>query len=125
MMLIKSKLMFVLKNCIFAVAPVCSSDIEELLGALKHETLELKCAVKSSPPADSFHWTFNSSGEQKDLPSPVDTSENGLSRLNYTPVSDLEYGTISCWGRNSIGVQKSPCIFQIVAAGKHTVTLLI
>ncbi|CAO1433911.1 unnamed protein product [Diamesa serratosioi] len=99
-------------------APVCSSDREELLGALKHETLELKCAVKSSPPADSFHWTFNSSGEQKDLPSPLDTSEIGLSRLNYTPTSDLDYGTISCWGRNSIGVQKSPCVFQIVAAGR-------
>ena len=115
--------MFVLK-IVFAVAPVCNSDREELLGALKHETLELKCAVRSSPPADSFHWTFNSSGEQKDLPSPLDTSEIGLSRLNYTPASDLDYGTISCWGRNSIGVQNSPCIFQIVAAGKQLATFI-
>ena len=116
-MLIKLQVNVVLK--MFAVAPVCNSDREELLGALKHETLELKCAVGSSPPADSFHWTFNSSGEQKDLPTPSGTSEIGLSRLAYTPVSDLDYGTISCWGRNSIGVQKSPCTFQIVAAGKH------
>ncbi|CAO1433884.1 unnamed protein product [Diamesa serratosioi] len=99
-------------------APVCSSDREELLGALKHETLQLKCEVESSPPADSFHWTFNSSGEQTDLPSQLHSSETGLSRLNYTPTSDLDYGTISCWGRNAIGVQKSPCVFQIVAAGR-------
>lgn len=45
-------------------------------------------------------------------------NQTGYSRLNYTPTSDLDYGTISCWGRNAIGVQKSPCIFQIVAAGK-------
>lgn len=45
--------------------------------------------------------------------------QTGFSRLNYTPSSDLDYGTISCWGRNAIGAQKSPCIFQIVAAGKY------
>lgn len=44
--------------------------------------------------------------------------QTGISRLNYTPTNDLDYGTISCWGRNAIGEQKSPCIFQIVAAGK-------
>lgn len=43
--------------------------------------------------------------------------QTGISRLNYTPTSDLDYGTLSCWGRNAIGIQKSPCIFQVVAAG--------
>ncbi|XP_031624769.1 neural cell adhesion molecule 2 isoform X1 [Contarinia nasturtii] len=99
-------------------APVCGSTHEELLGALKHETLTLKCEVDASPPADSFHWTFNSSGEPTDLPARLHSSETGFSRLNYTPTNDLDYGTISCWGRNAIGVQKSPCIFQIVAAGR-------
>ncbi|XP_052899973.1 hemicentin-1 [Anopheles moucheti] len=99
-------------------APVCAVDREELLGALKHETLQLKCEVDASPPAESFHWTFNSSGEQTELPSRLHSSETGLSRLNYTPTSDLDYGTISCWGRNAIGVQKSPCVFQVVAAGR-------
>ncbi|ETN65555.1 sidestep protein [Anopheles darlingi] len=99
-------------------APICATDREELLGALKHETLQLKCEVDASPAAESFHWTFNSSGEQTELPSRLHSSETGLSRLNYTPTSDLDYGTISCWGRNAIGVQKSPCIFQVVAAGR-------
>ncbi|XP_055586991.1 titin [Uranotaenia lowii] len=99
-------------------APVCSTDREELLGALKHESLQLKCEVDASPPAESFHWTFNSSGEQTELPARLQSSETGLSRLNYTPTSDLDYGTISCWGRNAIGVQKTPCVFQVVAAGR-------
>ncbi|KAI8129944.1 hypothetical protein FF38_11844 [Lucilia cuprina] len=99
-------------------APICSTDHDELLGALKHETLALKCEVDASPPADSFHWTFNSSGEQTELPARLHSSETGMSRLNYTPTTDLDYGTISCWARNSIGMQKSPCVFQIVAAGR-------
>ncbi|KAL9897612.1 sidestep IV transmembrane protein isoform 2-T23 [Glossina fuscipes fuscipes] len=99
-------------------APICAIDHDELLGALKHETLTLKCEVDASPPADTFHWTFNSSGEQTELPARLHSSETGLSRLNYTPTTDLDYGTISCWARNSIGMQKSPCIFQIVAAGR-------
>ncbi|KAG4071003.1 hypothetical protein HA402_001440 [Bradysia odoriphaga] len=45
-------------------------------------------------------------------------NNTGFSRLNYTPTTDLDYGTISCWGRNAIGVQKMPCIFQVVAAGR-------
>jgi len=105
------------------VAPVCANDREELLGALKHETLHLKCEVDSSPPAEAFHWTFNSSGEQTELTSQLQTSsETGWSRLNYTPTSDLDYGTISCWAKNAIGSQKTPCVFQIVAAGEsHTI----
>ncbi|ALC47181.1 CG14372 [Drosophila busckii] len=99
-------------------APMCAIEHEELLGALKHETLSLKCEVDASPPADSFHWTFNSSGEQTELPARLHSSETGMSRLNYTPSTDLDYGTISCWAKNSIGMQKSPCVFQIVAAGR-------
>lgn len=58
-----------------ADAPVCASAHEELLGALKHETLALKCEVDASPPADSFHWTFNSSGEPTDLSAKLQSSE--------------------------------------------------
>lgn len=56
-------------------APICSTEREEVLGGLKHETLTLKCEVDSSPPAESFHWTFNSSGEQTELPSRLHSSE--------------------------------------------------
>lgn len=45
-------------------------------------------------------------------------SQTGASSLNYTPTNDLDYGTVSCWAKNSVGMQVSPCIFQIVAAGK-------
>lgn len=48
-------------------------------------------------------------------------SQTGASSLNYTPTTDLDYGTVSCWAKNSVGMQSSPCIFQIVAAGEFLI----
>lgn len=100
------------------VSPMCTHRHVVVLGAMKQETLTLKCEVESSPPAKSFLWTFNSSGEQTEFPTRLQTNEADSSVLSYTPASDLDYGTISCRAKNAINVQTSPCLFQIVAASR-------
>ena len=99
----------------------------QVVGALKHETISLVCGVQSKPPPITFHWTFNNSGELMNVPSnrftPVKplsliTSHWHGSRLNYTLANDMDYGTVACWAKNRIGVQKTPCLFQIIVAGK-------
>lgn len=102
----------------FSVSPVCTHRHVVVLGAMKQETLTVKCEVESSPPAKSFLWTFNSSGEQTEFPTRLQTNEADSSVLSYTPSSDLDYGTISCRAKNAINVQTSPCLFQIVAASR-------
>ncbi|KAK6638830.1 hypothetical protein RUM43_007099 [Polyplax serrata] len=97
--------------------PTCRDDREELHGALKHETVALKCEVDANPPLVTFQWTFNNSGDLNEVPVTRYTSSSTVSTLNYTPVSDMDYGTLACWGYNSVGHQKVPCIFQVVAAG--------
>ncbi|KAF5299126.1 hypothetical protein FQR65_LT09484 [Abscondita terminalis] len=99
-------------------APICAQEREELFGALKQETVMLKCQVDANPAIVTFHWTFNNSGDLTEVPASRFTSELTTSRLNYTPVSDMEYGTLSCWGDNEVGYQRNPCVFQIVAAGR-------
>lgn len=98
-----------------------------MVGALKHETISLVCGVQSKPPPLTFHWTFNNSGEMMNVPPTRYTQVKSLrlitnnwhgSRLNYTPANDMDYGTVACWARNRIGVQKTPCLFQIIVAGK-------
>ncbi|XP_016840973.1 hemicentin-1 isoform X2 [Nasonia vitripennis] len=109
-------------------APICKDGTTtQVVGALKHETISLVCGVQSKPPPTSFQWTFNNSGELMSVPASryaqvrpqqlVTTHWHG-SRLNYTPASDMDYGTIACSARNSIGAQKVPCRFQIIVAGK-------
>ncbi|XP_063231434.1 nephrin-like isoform X2 [Bacillus rossius redtenbacheri] len=99
-------------------APTCREDREELLGALKHETVALRCEVDANPPPLGFHWTFNNSGDQSEVPPARYHSSGAVSRLNYTPASDLDYGTLACWASNSVGPQRAPCVFQVVAAGR-------
>lgn len=45
-------------------------------------------------------------------------NEHSRSVLTYTPVSELDYGTVMCWAENTAGRQKEPCVFHIIAAGK-------
>ncbi|XP_050294680.1 hemicentin-1 isoform X2 [Anthonomus grandis grandis] len=99
-------------------APVCIQEREEVYGALKQETVTLRCRVDANPPVDAFHWTFNNSGDQTDVSTEKYTNEVTSSRLNYTPNTDLDYGTLLCYGHNEIGKQKEPCVFQVVIAGR-------
>uniref|UniRef100_A0ABD2X1F1 Uncharacterized protein n=1 Tax=Trichogramma kaykai TaxID=54128 RepID=A0ABD2X1F1_9HYME len=39
-------------------------------------------------------------------------------RMNYTPSTEMDYGTVACWASNQVGKQHSPCLFQVIAAGK-------
>ncbi|XP_065338846.1 B-cell receptor CD22-like isoform X3 [Cloeon dipterum] len=98
--------------------PTCRDEREELLGALKHETVVVRCEVDANPPIVSFSWTFNNSGDVAEVPHSKTTSDATTSRLNYTPVADMDYGTLACWGTNAVGRQRTPCIFQVVAAGR-------
>ena len=84
------------------------------------ENLDIVCQVESDPPATSFKWKFNNSGETSDVSTErFGSSSNGTtSILRYIPTNELDYGTLSCWAENAIGLQTSPCVFQLVPAGK-------
>jgi hypothetical protein len=43
-----------------------------------------------------------------------------VNELIYTPKGERDYGTLACWGTNSIGKQMEPCLFQVVPAGTYT-----
>lgn len=61
--------MAIIKSSFLLDAPVCADRRDgELFGALKHETVSLRCSVDANPALVSFHWTFNNSGEQTEIP---------------------------------------------------------
>lgn len=39
--------------------------------------------------------------------------------VQYSPMTELDYGTLLCSATNKIGKQKHPCIFHIIAAGTY------
>lgn len=88
-----------------------------VLGAAKDEPIHIECKVEAEPAASLFRWSFNSTpGISRELTDY--TPSAGGSTLVYTPKVAADYGTLSCWGRNELGSQRSPCVFHIVPAGK-------
>lgn len=102
------------------------------MGALKQETVSLVCSVESHPAPLTFHWTFNNSGELVEVPhsryshvpapgtpsvaeSLKEYQQFHGSRLNYTPSTEMDYGTVACWATNQVGKQRAPCLFQVSA----------
>ncbi|XP_067625215.1 uncharacterized protein side-II [Eurosta solidaginis] len=97
--------------------PVCKHmDRVILIGASKDETVEVTCEIQADPPPRTFRWKFNNSGETLDVGSERFSVNDSRSILKYTPVSDQDYGTLSCWAANEVGTQSQPCLFQVVLA---------
>ncbi|CAH2264977.1 jg5041 [Pararge aegeria aegeria] len=98
-------------------APSCRSGGVSVVGAARGESVVIVCEVDADPPAAVFKWKFNNSGETLDVAADRYTSNGSASSLKYTPVADLDYGTLSCAASNEVGTQLAPCVFQMVAAG--------
>ncbi|XP_063702814.1 hemicentin-2-like [Culicoides brevitarsis] len=97
-------------------APVCSADRVILIGAAKNENIEIPCEIHADPPARTFRWKFNNSGETLDMNSDRFSINGTNSVLKYTPITDQDYGTLSCWASNEVGMQVQACVFQVVLA---------
>ena len=117
----------IIKNCfLFLFVPVPPRCVDEYkskkIGALKRDTLTIECQVKAEPSTDvKFSWTFNTSGDVLPLPATRVTSLNLKSHIDFTPISDSDFGTLACWAVNSIGRQKEPCMIHIYPASKFII----
>ncbi|XP_052863238.1 contactin-4 [Anopheles cruzii] len=99
--------------------PICRPDQKRVYGVARNEAAEILCQVDAYPPPESFKWSFNNTAETIDMPqSGYRVHAEQASSLTYTPVKELDYGTIMCWADNVVGQQKEPCVFHLIAAGK-------
>lgn len=89
-----------------------------IIGASLEESVKVRCEVDADPSEVDFVWEFNNSGENFEVaPAKFDGNNGTTSELVYTPESERDYGALTCWGRNAIGKQEAPCIYQIIPAG--------
>ncbi|XP_003702634.2 sidestep III [Megachile rotundata] len=100
-------------------APVCKTKEVSVIGASMEESVKVRCEVDADPNEVEFVWEFNNSGDNFEVAPVKFNGNNGtMSELVYTPVSERDYGALTCWGRNIIGKQETPCIYQIINAVK-------
>lgn len=117
-------LVSILKKCIkvkstfFEDAPTCVPNQPRVYGVAKQENAQIRCTVDASPGEVEFKWTFNNSAESIDVAaSHISLAGTSSSIVSYTPMTELDYGTLLCIAINKIGKQKHPCVFHIIAAG--------
>ncbi|PRD30589.1 UNVERIFIED_CONTAM: Lac [Trichonephila clavipes] len=104
-------------------APICKSDQKLLYGVARHEPVKVTCEVEADPSRANFTWKFNNSVESMDVLSFA--SEDSISIATYIPRTEYDYGTLLCWGKNSVGTQKEPCVFTVIPAGFESISFEI
>jgi hypothetical protein len=103
-------------------APTCKVNQTRVHGVAKQEKANISCQVEANPPDVQFRWTFNNSAESLDVAAAHIARSGTSSVVSYTPMTELDYGTLLCWASNRIGHQRVPCVFHIIAAGTTVFT---
>ncbi|XP_068895631.1 protein turtle homolog B-like isoform X4 [Tenebrio molitor] len=105
--------------------PTCRPGQPKVFGVARHETARILCELEANPTDVQFIWKFNNTADTVDIPQNQIHSERTRSTAAYKPMTELDYGTLLCWGRNEIGMQKEPCIFYINPAASTPALLQI
>ncbi|CAG0879413.1 unnamed protein product [Darwinula stevensoni] len=99
-------------------APVCRGEQKTLVGVSLRGTVNVTCSLDARPLQDlTFHWGFNTSTDVVEVSKRRTSASNGTNVLLYSPRTEFEFGTLLCWGQNSVGTQLVPCAFQVLEAG--------
>lgn len=102
----------------FPVAPVCRPGQTKEFAVAEEETVRVSCEVEADPAAVAFTWVFENEAGSVEMPSNQAAVEGTRSTMRYTPVDEMDYGTLTCWGRNEIGKQREPCVYLLNPAGE-------
>nr|XP_042899467.1 nephrin [Parasteatoda tepidariorum] len=99
-------------------APVCSEKQRQSYGVAKNEEIDVSCSVDSDPQDIVFWWIFNNTGAETRT---IKTFDNNLMKnrsiVKFAPETQMDYGALYCFAKNSVGTINEPCIFHIVPTG--------
>ncbi|XP_077563992.1 neural cell adhesion molecule 2-like isoform X2 [Haemaphysalis longicornis] len=99
-------------------APVCRNGQKVVYGVGRNEVAHVSCELEADPPDVSFEWRFNSTFDGGERHLSAMPENRGLRSIaTHVPRTHTDFGALYCWGRNSVGTQLRPCVFNIVAAG--------
>ncbi|XP_075734443.1 nephrin-like isoform X1 [Rhipicephalus microplus] len=93
-------------------APVCEREESALFISAVEQEVELPCAMVAEPSQLVFSWSLNGSLGKRELTG--FQSHGARSSLKFRPKSEVDYGTLECTARNSIGSAIRPCIFHLL-----------
>ncbi|XP_014240032.1 nephrin-like [Cimex lectularius] len=98
--------------------PVCRPGQGNVIGVGRGELVRIPCEIESNPPATSYIWKFNHTGESIEIPNSHYTSEPNHSVASFSPSTEHDFGTLLCWAKNQLGTMRHPCAYHIIPAGR-------
>ncbi|XP_026479796.1 synaptogenesis protein syg-2 [Ctenocephalides felis] len=100
--------------------PICMPEQKRVYGVARQEIVKIRCDVESLPKPNTFRWAFNNSAESIEVPRTRFTVNlnRSSSTLSYQPLSEMDFGTVLCWAANTAGLQREPCVYHVIAAGR-------
>jgi len=97
--------------------PACAPGQQHVYEAAKLQTIIISCYANANPDDSlDFAWSFNNSANIMDIPKGEISISGFSSKISYTPRTELDFGTLMCWGSNTIG-KGTPCMFSILPIG--------
>ena len=91
-----------------------------MYGVARNEIVHINCDVEAEPTNVIFRWSLNTSTENVEIRSFISNKSHSVA--TYVPRNRFSYGALLCSAQNEIGVQKDPCIFNIIPTGTNTLT---
>lgn len=79
--------------------------------------VKVTCEIEANPTDLKFIWKFNNTSGISDLLPQHFQTEGTRSIANFTPHTELDYGSLYCWAKNQLGMQSDPCVYHIIPAG--------
>lgn len=97
---------------------MCRPGQSKVFGVARGEVARIPCELEANPTDVHFNWKFNNTADTVDIPQNQIMVDKARSTVFYKPLTELDYGTLLCWGRNEIDTQREPCVFYVNPAGE-------
>jgi len=97
--------------------PACAPGQQMVYEVAKLSSIHVSCSLNANPASElSFKWKFNTTANTVNIPESDISNAGTTSIAKYTPRTELDFGTLICWGSNSVG-RGSPCVFHLLPIG--------
>jgi hypothetical protein len=104
------------RNLNVLFAPKCSEYQKKVYNAGINQTIELECRMTDANPSYlDFTWHFSNSIQNKEQLK----SNSFVSRIEWTPKSQLDFGAVTC--RASNGLDVAECKLNVILGGPPNV----
>lgn len=98
--------------------PTCRPGQETTYGVGRNEVAVVTCEIEANPTNLTFIWKFKNTSGITSLLAEHFTTEGTRSLAKFTPLTELDYGSLFCWARNELGMQQEACVYHIIPAGR-------